>query len=593
MVAGATGALIWRAASGHDTSEPGASDVGRTWPGIVIADIDDDGQTEIVTAHNGGYVGVYTPAGRFKPGWPERPYTAEIRSLAVDDLDGDGQMEIVFARASSDDNNRKQWTVLEPNGAVRPGWPRLSSSDPGYGYGAYNQNVGVADIDGDSRGEIIGPSDVHYISAFNDDGSQIPANARYNNSTPRGPKVWSQVGVHLSDAVDLRGYANCGTEHRPNFAVSAPAIADLTGDGTHEVVVVGNVSNCGVDPPESLAHIPFIFNADRSRWSAGNYDWTAPPPLGGTSGAPLSEDYNLIQSALPNPVLADLDGDGVKELLFAAYDGKLHAFWMDKTEHGNWPVNVAGLAGDISFASEPAVADLDNDGQAEVIFGTWPKTGGQRNGKLIIADAQGRVLHQAPLPAPLNSDPTAWNGVLAAPTLANIDSDPDLEVVLGTVGAGIVAYDLPGTADARVLWGTGRGSLLRTGAAPAQTSFTAARPSTPQPGDTVTFRLTLADPLGAPQLPLEATIALPARLTYVPGSLAVSGGSGSESAGTINWNGTLRSGKPATVTFQARIAGGAAGILSVVARVRGGHTADLSVSFLVGGRTVSLPLARR
>jgi hypothetical protein len=43
---------------------------------------------------------------------------------------------------------------------------------------------------------------------------------------------------------------------------------------------------------------------------------------------------------------------------------------MDKTEHGNWPVNVADLAGDISFASEPAVADLGNDGQAEVIFGT-------------------------------------------------------------------------------------------------------------------------------------------------------------------------------------------------------------------------------
>jgi hypothetical protein len=28
-----------------------------------------------------------------------------------------------------------------------------------------------------------------------------------------------------------------------------------------------------------------------------------------------------------------------------------------------------------------------------------------------------------------------------------------------------VAYDLPGTATARVLWGTGRGSLLRAGAA--------------------------------------------------------------------------------------------------------------------------------
>jgi len=56
-----------------------------------------------------------------------------------------------------------------------------------------------------------------------------------------------------------------------------------------------------------------------------------------------------------------------------------------------------------------------------------------------------------------------WNGALAGPTLANIDGDPDLEVVLNTAHSGFVAYDLPGTANARILWGTGRGSYLRAG----------------------------------------------------------------------------------------------------------------------------------
>jgi hypothetical protein len=50
--------------------------------------------------------------------------------------------------------------------------------------------------------------------------------------------------VHVDDAVDLRGYAECGVEHRPNFANSAPVIADLNGDGVREIVVVGNVYNC-------------------------------------------------------------------------------------------------------------------------------------------------------------------------------------------------------------------------------------------------------------------------------------------------------------------------------------------------------------
>ncbi len=58
-----------------------------------------------------------------------------------------------------------------------------------------------------------------------------------------------------------------------------------------------------------------------------------------------------------------------------------------------------------------------------------------------------------------------WNGGLGAPTLANIDADADLEVVVGTSASGVVAYDLPGTAGARVLWRTGRGGYRRAGTA--------------------------------------------------------------------------------------------------------------------------------
>lgn len=36
-------------------------------------------------------------------------------------------------------------------------------------------------------------------------------------------------------------------------------------------------------------------------------------------------------------------------------------------------------------------------------------------------------------------------------------------MVLQTAFSGVVAYDLPGTAGARVLWSTGRGSFLRAG----------------------------------------------------------------------------------------------------------------------------------
>ena len=113
---GETGALEWQVASGHDRSEPDADDVGRTWPGVVVADVDNDAQLEIVTAHSGGYVSVYTAQGYFEPGWPQHPTSYELRGLSVSDLDANGDLEIIVTATGSETNT---W-VFEHNGAAAP-----------------------------------------------------------------------------------------------------------------------------------------------------------------------------------------------------------------------------------------------------------------------------------------------------------------------------------------------------------------------------------------------------------------------------------------------------------------------------------------
>jgi hypothetical protein len=125
-------------------------------------------------------------------------------------------------------------------------------------------------------------------------------------------------------------------------------------------------------------------------------------------------------------------------------------------------VPATGAGGDtFRFASEPVVADLDNDGQAEVLFTSWPIKGGGRVGHLHVLSSMGVELYRVSLPAPAIG--ATWNGGLAAPTLANIDADADLEVVVGTTSSGTVAYDLPGSASARIFWQSGRGGQRRTG----------------------------------------------------------------------------------------------------------------------------------
>ncbi|NJD59467.1 MAG: VCBS repeat-containing protein, partial [Anaerolineae bacterium] len=414
---GETGMLEWKVSSGHDRSEPNASNVGRTWPGIVVADVDQDGDEEIVTAHGGGWVSVYTAQGYFEPNWPQRPSDHELRGLSASDLDGDGSLEIIVTGAVG---NRTNTWIYEADGTLRPGWPQLSN-DSGYAWGVYNANASVGDLDGDKHNEIVVPSDVHYICAYEANGMQIPTNEIY------GGKAWGKVGVWERLETELRGWGQCNgvrvESFRTNFADGPSVIADVNGDDVNEVVVTGNTYDCSTDPYTSKYDGVFILNADRSRFNDGNFDWQTVPI---DTGAPLAENYNLIESAQPNPAVADLDADGHLEIIYASYDGRVHAFWLDKSEQGSWPYSVTQPAeGFIRFASEPAIADLDNNGQAEVIFSSWTQKGSNHTGKLHILDYLGNPIYEVDLPAAFGG--RDWNGALPAPTLANIDSDDNLE----------------------------------------------------------------------------------------------------------------------------------------------------------------------
>ncbi len=582
---GATGALEWRVKSGHDRSEgdsPG--NVGRTWPGVVVADVDNNGDLEIVTAHGGGWLAVYDHQGYFQTGWPKRPLSSELRGLSVYDLDNDGDLEIIATAAVGSKTNT--W-VYEHNGVLRGGWPQLNN-DSGYAWGVYNDNAAIGDIDGDGTAEIVVPSDVHYINAYENNGAQIPAHAMY------GGKGWGLVGVHVDHAVDLRGYAHCGTEHRPNFAHTPAAIVDVNGDGVNEVIAMGNVYNCGTTPYTSLYEMAFIFKGDRSRWAGSGYNWEViPTPTG--NAAPISEDYNVIESNMTNPVAADLDGNGLMEILFPSYDGRLHAYWLDKTEKHNWPHAVYNAAeGFRRFASEPVVADLDNDGKAEVIFTSWVQKGTNRTGKLHILNYQGSTLFAIELPAAFGS--SNWNGALAAPTLANLDNDADLEIVINTAHSGFVAYDLPGTSNARILWGTGRNNYQRSGSylfGSMERSRISAAPLLPGGGDTLRYTIHLDNP--GPALPTAAlTNTLPGLVTYA-GNLTASSGAPQYAGGVVTWSGAVPADSVVTVSYDVTVSSAVTTptpiVNTAVINDGLGNILQRSLTVIVNGEAVYLPLA--
>jgi hypothetical protein len=424
---------------------------GRVWAGVIVDDIDNDLDFEILMGNSSGHVIALSHTG--SPIWDTTISTAEVRSLSVFDLDNDNSAEIIAGLAIPGSQNT--W-VLEHDGNTRTGWPQLDGTTASRAFGIYNSNIAVGDIDKNNLGEIYAPSDVAYIAAYHADGSEIQANTIYGIGS-----LWGMVPTYESAKDELQGWSACvgPRNYLTNFASGPAVISDLDNDTNLEIVVIGNTrSFC--DLPESKYNGAYIFDKDRTRYNKVNYDWTTPPL--DITGPPVTEDYNIIEPNVPNPAVADLDSDGEKEIIFSSYDGKVHAIWLDKTEHGNWPYSInQGSDGFFRLSGEPVVADLNNDGSAEVIVASWTEKGSNAVGKLHILDSDGSMLFETELPAALTS--VNWNGALAAPTLANVDDDADLEVILNTVYSGIVVYDLPGTENANVLWGTGRGNYSRNG----------------------------------------------------------------------------------------------------------------------------------
>ena len=452
VVDGNTGDVVWNCNTGDDRSHQKRKYVGWTWPAVAVADVDGDGYQEIITAHDHGHISVYRHDGYFyNSNWPQqRCPESDLRSLCVADLDNNGQMEVLVGstRKGTTDHD---WYLLDLNGRDMPGWPQSAVNH--CGHGGYNEEFTVADIDGDSQLEILALSTVPYLNAYNPDGSHLITGDYF------GKKRWADVPILYSPEAELAGHWP-RSEWFPKFAYTAPVTADLNNDGELEIILIGAMTDITVSPMRTYYYTPVIFDKERRRFHTESYDWNTFPELQVVDADMPVDDYVRTRFCLPNTGIGDLGGDGEQEIIFPSYDGALHAVWLDKTEKHNWPFQLYQAAeGFLRYASEPAIVDIDNDGHAEIIIGSWTEKGSYQSGKLHILDYQGHLLHEVALP-PTSKD---WNGITSAPVIANIDDDADLEIVVGTAYSGLCAFDLPNSANARILWGTSRGNNQRTG----------------------------------------------------------------------------------------------------------------------------------
>ena len=208
---------------------------------------------------------------------------------------------------------------------------------------------------------------------------------------------------------------------------NAPTVGDLDGDGDLDLLV--GVLGGAYDP--SLTSRDNLFKLEQT--APGRYAVRSSRFLDGLDVGNES-----------SPALADLDGDGDLDLLLgnkidpgSSASGSLQHFENVGTRsapafraRGRIPVAAA-------FHLAPALGDLDGDGDPDLVLGTW------RDALLYFRNEGTRVAPKFVLAD--SALLTLTRGSHAAPSLADLDGDGDLDLLVGEASGSVNYYRNDGT----------------------------------------------------------------------------------------------------------------------------------------------------
>jgi hypothetical protein len=156
-----------------------------------------------------------------------------------------------------------------------------------------------------------------------------------------------------------------------------------------------------------------------------------------------------------SPLLVDLDHDRDLEVVVGDHGGNITAFQPDGTTL--WAYDTrnafpAGRAGNPVIQSSPAAGDVDGDGEIEILVGVggFSSNGSAPSGGGVVILSRTGQLERLITTSDITGPSTATSdgladGVFATPALANVDDDPEPEIVFGAFDGMLYAVNYDST----------------------------------------------------------------------------------------------------------------------------------------------------
>ncbi len=254
------------------------------------------------------------------PGWPVYlatpnagfPYTPTLY-----DADGDGADEIFVTGGHT--------VALREDGTFLPGWPTVEMQYMGYGTNGNMPGPSVADLEADGDTEVLWTLRDWWAG----------------NVT-----MWCFNGKNI-DATDLPGFPQQAVGEPSNALFTPFVLGDTDGDGDLEAWGAHTLGN------------NFVHYRVSAFDHLGNRLFTV--------------DLNPAENVM-SLYFGDLDGDGTSEMFAVSWlDPQfwLHVFEADGSEASGYPIVLHTFTSGYLMFGPPVPADLDDDGDLEILLGHW------------------------------------------------------------------------------------------------------------------------------------------------------------------------------------------------------------------------------
>ncbi|MGD9403188.1 MAG: FG-GAP-like repeat-containing protein, partial [bacterium] len=394
----------------------------------------------------------------YQAGWPVGPPNVIYSSVCIDDLDGDGSLEIVVG---SKDQHVHVW---EHDGTERPGWPRPTGD-------MVWSSPCIANLDSDPEKEILAGSNDGKLYGWNHDGTGIRNEDGFFRSLGgdvRGAPTVDDIDGDLDLEILISnsygevfcwhhegtGYLqpNGSWGHASGSIYSSVGLADFDGDDSLEVIAGGtgggiyiwNHDGTGyLNPDGFFVTTNSIYGSVAIGDVEGNGDMEV--VMGGMfwQGVAVYDDdatfsvgwpKNTVGYVRSSPALADLDGDdrldiivGTSRVYLTDDSCYVYVFSHDGIVRPGWPKASTG-----EFESSPVVGDIDGDGDPEILIGCT-------DNHLYAWHADG---------TPVKGWPRyVIHEIYSTPAICDLDGDGDVEVVVGGYDGLVHVFDLSAPYD--------------------------------------------------------------------------------------------------------------------------------------------------